>query len=81
VQEGANIMSRQLCMANVADFCRETQLISSLQHPNVVRVFGVVQGQRSPAIVTECLERSLRHTLDRQVSNSNNNNNNNNINF
>jgi hypothetical protein len=27
VQEGANIMSRQLCMANVADFCRETQLI------------------------------------------------------
>jgi len=65
-QEGHNITSRSLCAAHVADFCREAQLISSLQHPNVVRVYGVVQGQRSPAIVTEYVERSLRHILDRQ---------------
>ncbi|KAK3241727.1 hypothetical protein CYMTET_48532, partial [Cymbomonas tetramitiformis] len=53
------------CAAHVSDFCREANLISSLHHPNVVRVFGVVQGQRSPAIVTEYMERSLRNILSR----------------
>jgi len=64
--EGPNLASRLLSAEHVDDFCREAQLISSLQHQNVVQVFGVVQGQRSPAIVTEYMDRSLRHILDRQ---------------
>jgi serine/threonine protein kinase len=58
--------TRALSAEHVASFCREAQLISSLQHPHVVSVLGVVQGQRSPAVVTEYMERSLRHVLDRQ---------------
>ena len=62
----ANATTRALSAEHVATFCREATLISSLQHPNVVSVLGVVQGQRSPAVVTEYMERSLRHVLDRQ---------------